>query len=528
MFPIILVYLIAKVFSLKSSILKIKWLVFSFLSSFGLASFFIGPAILEKKYTKIGENFLMWQEHFPTLGQLIRSPWGYFYSSLGTINDGMSFMLGYAHWVVLFLGFGFVGYMVYKRKFDLWIALTLLLSIFVIYLILPVSMPFWEKVPMLQEIQFSWRLLGVAVFSLSSLFSFILAKIENKKILWVIFLSITLLGYVGNRNHLLPQPVSVEDVYKYDDYEKLHPHRHSTTTLGDDVIAKGAEKACWFEDKLISVNNEKVDFKVVEQGNTYGFIKFNLPELVNQETAEKYLKLRIGYFPGAFEFELNGQKIDSYMCSGVNCFNIQNIKTQENTISWKVVQTPTQKLFNNLSLAFIVIWLIIFLLKFIDKDGKNKKYWLLLLTIFGLFVFFRSYNLSGRLGFGWDQERDSIAVSEILNGDIKLIGPRVYGPTGFFLPPYFFYILTPFYLVNNLSPFSGGSFIISFSILFFILSNVVLSKVFDRKTALIFSLLWALNSFAVSFDTIAWNPIFIPLLFLLNIYLSYLILKSKE
>ncbi len=533
LFPIILAYIIFKSLYLKVTTTKIYWSAFTFISSFGLSAFFIGPALLEKKYTRIGENFLMWQEHFPTLGQLIRSPWGYFYSSLGTINDGMSFMLGYAHWVVLFLGLLFITYQIVKKKFNLWIILTFLLSIFTIYLILPISIPFWEKVPMLQEIQFSWRLLGVAVFGLSSLFSFMLASISNKKLLWLIFIPVVLLSYIGNRNHLLPQPVSVEEVYKYDDYDKLHQHRHSTTTLGDDIIAKGADLACWFNSHLISVNNLKTDHNIVERGNTYGFIRFNISEL--DLKSGKPLKLSVGYFPDAFDFEINGEKAKSTMCDGVNCFENTQFRLGENTISWKVVQTPVQQKFNYLSLTFIVIWLILLLTNLFyankkkDKNSKNDKLFLYTLAgVFVAFIFFRSFNLEGRLGFGWDQERDALAVSEILKGDIKLIGPRVYGPTGFFLPPYFFYILTPFYLLNNLSPFSSIYFIIFFAICSFVVAYKLITRIFGSSVGLIFVSLLAVNPLSISIDTISWNPIFIPILFILTIYYSYLSIKEKN
>ncbi len=524
LFPIILGYLFLKYLTEKISFLKLKWIALSFISSFGFSAFFIGPAILEKRFTRIGENFLIWQEHFPTLGQLIRSPWGYFYSSQGTINDGMSFMLGYAHWVVLLLAAVFIIYSLFKNKVDKWSISLFVVSLFVIYLILPISIPLWEKLPLLQEIQFSWRLLGVAVFTISALFSFVLNRIENKKIMALIFIFISLLAYYGNRNHLLPQPVSVEEVYKYDDYNKLHQHRYSTTTLGDDVIAKGAKTACWFNDPFLSTDRGEIKHKIVEQGNTYGFVKYDLSQK-NLETS-KFVKVKLGFFPGAYNFEVNGQKADSFSCDGKNCFDISYFKTGENTLSWKIVQTPTQKMFNILTILFLIMWIILLLINKFGKDKKGKTFLLSLVIVFLIFIFFRTYNLEGRLGFGWDQERDIIAVKEILSGDLKLIGPRVYGPAGFFLPPYFFYILAPFYFAGNLNPFSVIWFIAASSVLFFILSFKIITQVFNQKTALFFLGLWAVNPLAISIDTIAWNPIFVPLLFLAVIYFFYISLKT--
>jgi len=57
---------------------------------------------------------------------------------------------------------------------------------------------------------------------------------------------------------------------------------------------------------------------------------------------------------------------------------------------------------------------------------------------------------------------------------------------------------------------------------------LIISKVFDKKTALIFLALWAVNQLAVSIDTIAWNPVVIPLLFILLIYSVYLYFKNQK
>ncbi len=518
LFPLILAYLIVKCFLLKVSLKKVGWLMFSFIGSFGMSAFFIGPAILEKKFTRIGENFLFWKEHFPTLGQLIKSPWGYFYSSLGTANDGMSFMLGYAQWVVLVIALIWILYrLIFQRKFDVWIILTFLASLLTIYLILPWSIPVWEKIEPLQEIQFSWRLLGIAIFTISALFSFILDKITSKYILIPIFIAVVALGFYGNRNHLLPQPISVQDLFRYDDFDKYHYHRHSTTTLGDDIIAKGATEACWFDVPLIATDKEQLKFNV-ERGNTYGFIKFSIPKNVKGKT----ITTGLGYFPQAYKFEINGKESSYNDCNGRVCFDISQVRTGENYISWKIVQTPTESFFNYVSLSFIILWLVLLLW------GKKSKTYIMLVVIITAFVFFRSYNLSGRIGFGWDQERDANAALNILSGNLTLLGPRVQGPAGFFLPPYFFYLLAPFYKVYNLSPYAMTGFIVFWALATSVFGYLMISRVFDKRIALFFLALWAVNPLAVSIDTISWNPIVIPLLLILLIYLLYLYFKDQK
>lgn len=535
--PIILVYLVIQIYTHKSDIKKILWVAFSFIGSFGLGSFFIGPALLEQKFTKIGQGFIEWRDHFPTFGQMIKSNWGYFYSSSGTINDGMSFMLGYAQWLILGVGFLFIVYQTFKNKFIfskiikdyIYVIFFFLLSVFVIYLILPISIPLWEKIVPLQNIQFSWRLLGVAVFTISALFSFTLAKIKSKYIYVGAFIGISLLTVVGTRNFMLPQPISVQDLYRYDDFEKLHPHRYSTTTLGDDVIASGAGQACWFSTPIISTDKgEKIDSNIIERKNTFGSVKFLIDK---KKIVGDKIVLALGYFPESHNIFLNGKGPLEYSnCDGLVCFKSELVRDGENFIDWKVGQSKIENFFNYVTLGFFAVWMLVLLIYLtgIYKNKKNLMYLVFAVLALSVFVFYRSYNLSARIGFGWDQERDAWAVTNILAGKFTLIGPRVQGPAGFFLPPYFFYILAPFYAIWVGNPIATAGFIVFWSVLFFAIGYLVISKIFNKKTALLFLALWAVNPLSVSIDTLAWNPVVVPLVFIILTYLIYQYFKSHK
>jgi len=515
--PIILAYLIIKLFLLRSCLKTVVWTFAAYISAFGFGAFFVGPAVFEKGFTKIGSNFLQWREHFPTLGQMIRSRWGYFYSSYGTANDGMSFMLGYAQWVVLGLAAIWIAYFLIKaKKTNIWVVFFFIMSLVAIYLILPWSIPVWEKIKPLQEIQFSWRILGIAIFAISALFGFLISQIKNKKIVLVLFIGVSVLAVYGNRNHLLPQPVSSEDIYRYDDFEKLHPHRYSTTTLGDDVVAASAGGACWFTTELISTEGNKnaISYKVSERGNTFGSVRLTMDK--NQFVGDK-LMMGLGYFPGAYRFEANGQVIESFDCGGLNCISTLSLKNGENFLSWRIKQTPIQSFFNNVTLLFLAIWIVVVFFAFRKKKLSTVN--LAVITVFVLFAFLRFYNLEKRIGFGWDNERDALAVKSILQGDLKLIGPRVLADTGFFLPPYFFYLLAPFYALSNLSPYATVYFLIFYNLIFFVVSFLILKKLFSQKVALLFLAFWAINPHTLSFDTVAWNPLLVPLAFVIFLYL---------
>ena len=534
--PIILGYLILKVVLVKKVGLPKTLLTgFSYISIFGLGAFFVFPALIEQKYTQIGLNaFIVYKEHFPTLWQLFKSKWGYFYSAGGTEFDGMSFMLGYAQWFVLVIFIAwflvFVRRLLKKRRFDsgsLWILLLGLGSVFMIFMMLEKSIFIWDAIPMLTEIQFPWRLLGIAVFMISALLSFLIANIKKRRLSVIILATASVLAIAGNRNHLLPMPISEEDIWMFQDYEKYHHHRYSTTTMADDIIAREAKGRCWFTDPEISFSGEKVDYQVVEKKNTHGTIRFDNP--VKKDVGKDYV-FRLGYFPGAYSLILNGSDVSPQNCEGRVCIPSDKVRSGYNVISWKIVQTPTEKLFNMVSLGTLFLWILLLLINHLGlyKDKKKLLAFILTAGITLIFCFFRFYKLPKKFGFDWDAERDAFMIKNILSGRLTLIGPRVLGPSGFFLPPYFYYILAPFYFLSKLDPRALLIFLYSYNVIFLAVSISVLSRVFSKKVALLFIGFWAIAPYTISMDTVVWNPIAIPLVFVIFIYLVNRYIVSRR
>jgi hypothetical protein len=539
--PILLLYLILKFFfGQKLEKKRIFLLILAYLSAFGLGAFFIFPAFLEMQFTKLPIPAFTYYDHFPELWQVFNSKWGYFYSFPGTKDDGMSFQLGYAHWAVLVAIFSWIvwrlvslvlkgGRILNFLKENIWIVVFFALAIFTLFLTLPYSRFIWDKIPLLQDIQFPWRLLGIDVLAISTLFVYWLSKIKSKFFYWALLIGIPILAFVGDRNHLLPEPVLDETAKYYENPSTIFT-RYSLGNIGADVLPANMQGTCSFTDKFVSNNLGKGDisYKVIERKGTQGNVAFLINDSI-KPNGEKIV-FDLSYFPGIFRINVNGQEKVYQDCKGHVCLPRDDFKEGENFVSWKVGQSKIENTFNYLTLAFILIW-ILMLSVFLTGIYKNKQkltYFVFTIVILFLFIFFRSYNLSGRIGFGWDQERDAVAAINILAGKLTLLGPRVQGPASFFLPPYFFYMIAPFYALAGQNPFATTGFIVFWSLLFFTLSYLTLSKVFDKKAALIFLALWAVNPLSISIDTIAWNPVVVPLLFILLIYLIYLCFKNLK
>lgn len=358
--PIVAFYVSLKLISQKIfNKKKIIFLLFVFSSFFGLSSFFLGPALLEQGNVKLGMvQTVNFRDHFPTLRQLVRSPWGYFYSQPGSENDGMSFMLGYAQWLVL----GVVGlfllktFLEYKNK-QKWFKencstlFWFFVSLMAIFLIMSHSLFLWERIKILQQVQYSWRFLGITSFSLAALGGFSLSRIKNRLVFGTLAFFFVSLAIVGNRNHLLPMPVM--EIQQYYNFERNHPVRYSTTTIGDEILNKESPKPCAFDELLISSGNETAFDYQTERGNTFGKITF-----ASDKERQMDIRLNLEYFPGAYKLAVNNQPFKDYFnCSGRICLSNVKINEKNNLIEWKIVQTPTQKAFNLVSLFFLFLWL---------------------------------------------------------------------------------------------------------------------------------------------------------------------------
>lgn len=141
-----------------------------------LTTFFWLPALIESRYTLASWLFPVQQgyrDHFLAFWQLIWSKWGYGFSLPGTKNDGMSFQIGIAQWLVLIAGLILAALWFIKKKLS-WkdpkqIFLLGGLSLIFIggFFVLPISLPIWERISLLQKFQLPWRFLSYIVIGTS-------------------------------------------------------------------------------------------------------------------------------------------------------------------------------------------------------------------------------------------------------------------------------------------------------------------------------------------------------------------------
>lgn len=155
---------------------------------------------------------------------------------------------------------------------------------------------------------------------------------------------------------------------------------------------------------------------------------------------------------------------------------------------------------------------------------KNKYINFLLIAlilVFGLWL--RTYNLGNRYTFEWDQDDDVVKVMKILDGQPTLIGPRVAGPDSFFVAPWHYYILAPFYAVGKGDPISGAWAAVAFGMATVLAYYLIGSRLWGKKEGLIAA--WA---GAAAYSIVSWNVMYTPLLSIIIFYLGNRLLEGKK
>ena len=155
------------------------WGLASIILGLVLSSYFLVSALSELKLVQASDiaTITQYQDHFLCPWQVWYSPWGFGGSSVGCINDGMSFMLGK---IQILAGLAGLGYFFYRlkesKKSFSWITFgiaALLIGSF--FMTTEYSLLLWKALkPILSVFQFPWRFLLFVIFGLSFFTAYLL------------------------------------------------------------------------------------------------------------------------------------------------------------------------------------------------------------------------------------------------------------------------------------------------------------------------------------------------------------------
>jgi 4-amino-4-deoxy-L-arabinose transferase-like glycosyltransferase len=159
----------------------------------GLATFFWLPALAERDWVQTGRllsGYLNYRNHFVYLHQLVYSPWGYGLSLPGP-EDGMSFGLGPVHLALLaaslLLAWNLRDRL--RRAGEGWAHFWFFVALLglAVFLVTDNAIGLWDGLPLLQYLEFPWRILVLAAVATAFIAGFVfLAAKDSRQRRWLL------------------------------------------------------------------------------------------------------------------------------------------------------------------------------------------------------------------------------------------------------------------------------------------------------------------------------------------------------
>lgn len=180
---------------------RLKLVAGAIILSLALSAWFVLPLMLERGFTAADDvaRTTSYAQHFVEPWQLWNSTWGFGGSSVG-VEDGMSFKLGK---IQIILGIVGIIYALWQKKKSLIIlAFFLLISVF---LTIPASKFVWDRLSVLQIVQFPWRNLGLITVFLSLFSGFAISRARNRVLRFTLACLVIALLFWTNYKYFAPQ-----------------------------------------------------------------------------------------------------------------------------------------------------------------------------------------------------------------------------------------------------------------------------------------------------------------------------------
>ncbi len=197
--------------------------------SFALSAFFWIPALVEKKYIVLDEKFSnFYLDHFLSLPQLLELQVRFGISGGGK-TDSLTYGLGIAALFVLAFGITFIIRNHLKKQPTNPVIPALFVLIFIaLFFMLPASIPIWKTFPLLQYLQFPWRILGPlsVLIAILSAYLFMYAQKKEK------IVCITILCVASLQMFRWYYPTYIHETREY------YLNYRESTTLRDELRTK--------------------------------------------------------------------------------------------------------------------------------------------------------------------------------------------------------------------------------------------------------------------------------------------------
>ncbi len=319
----------------------IKYLSLSILFTFGLTAWHLVPALTELKYTHFSQFVTHeYQNSFVPLKRLLYSKWGT--GAPGWSDNPLSQQVGLAQWLAIILSTLLI--LKAKSKKLLPFLIVFFLSIF---LILSISKPIWDIIPLLATVHIPWRFLSLAVFTAAVSSGHIFTAKLKPIFKYSAAILLIFLALYGNRNHL-----RINDVRQYD--QKFFQAYTGVATGWNEHLP------IWVKDYDLIPPKEKVE---IISGDCAVFnlnLKSNLQSFSTDCSESSTIQLNIAYYPG-WQITANDADVTDQVKANLSSSNGMmqfSLNPGFHSITSKFQNTPlrrTSRIISCLTLGLLVV-----------------------------------------------------------------------------------------------------------------------------------------------------------------------------
>jgi len=326
------------------------------------------------------------RNHFVYWGQFFSPFWGYGFSDDPTgVNDGMGFQLGLMALIMMIYAISTV-YQAWNssvsRQPPNFLALTIYLilaMVVLLWLMTPTSTWLWEAMPVLAIIQFPWRLLALAAFTVSALSGltiwilFAEADEQNPMALLLICLVVILASWPYIDTELQAVEPWREDGRAVYRFEREHP----------DMIAYTEWVQEPFTQSPMTADYEAENYQE-KAGKIESLTRFGLTDgkgemltqmsrgasaeaTVRVDSDSAVLQIHLYYFPG-WQVRVDGDVVDHRVSNPHGLMEVDLLRGQHHVIV-SMEATPIRQL--GMVLSSLTLGLALW---FIRKRGPNTDY----------------------------------------------------------------------------------------------------------------------------------------------------------
>lgn len=330
---------------------KKNWILEVLLGIF-LASYFWLPALLERNLVS-GLNIVKFHDHFPELYQLVIPSWGSGFSQEGVAHDEMSFQIGIVPLIVMLAAF-------LKAKSDPDNAKKTILTAFffffigLFFLMQKYSLFFWKNIPVLQYIQYPWRLLSMLFPIVAYCGAYVVSMVKHRKAVGMLLICLAIflsLRYI--------KPVTYElrsDQY----YLTKREFTDGTSSLANTFSTRLRP---WIEERA----PQKIEVLVGEATITQRAIR-PLEYIASLSVIkDSILRVHLLYYPG-WQVYVDGHKVNFDTRYGLMDVSVS---PQNQDIRVVFEETMFRKIANALSILSL-FWILV--LAILKRYGRRNRY----------------------------------------------------------------------------------------------------------------------------------------------------------